>query len=282
MGDILGGAGALLSGAASIAGAITSKDARRSAERAQQQFLGRSVAFGEQGTALGFAQLDLGRQLANRQIELANALLEETQPFRRRLRASLGIESDPTVARIDVAPAPVKFAVTPAERDTLESQFRNARESVLAHAPVRGGALVRALVDLDTDRALAVTGLESEVARRNTVLENAAIDRDVAARTAAANLAAQIGFSAPGTAIPALSTAAGAFSPAAGGAVVNPALAATSGAAGAFGATAAAASAREQAAGASLGQLAAFGALASLKQQGRKKTADAQLGLLDF
>lgn len=47
----------------------------------------------------------------------------------------------------------------PFERDVLESQFGRAREGILAGAPIRGGQLASSLADLESQRALGVTGL---------------------------------------------------------------------------------------------------------------------------
>ena len=47
----------------------------------------------------------------------------------------------------------------PFERDVLESQFGRARENILAGSPARGGALNTSLANLESQRALGVTGL---------------------------------------------------------------------------------------------------------------------------
>lgn len=182
---------------------------------------------------------------------------------------------------------PTAFSMTPAERDTLEAQFRNARESTLASSPVRGGAMGRNLLDLEMGRANAVVGLESALARRNQELTNAAaltnfqaaLDTDRFNATDAINvrnmnfqsaladrsMAAQIGFGAPGVALPALANAGAAFSPSAAGAVFGPALSAQQNAAGMFGQQLASANQQASSAGQGLGSLAAAGKLASSK-----------------
>src|SRR3972149_1018168 len=47
----------------------------------------------------------------------------------------------------------------PFERDVLESQFGRARENILSGSPARGGALNTSLANLESQRALGVTGL---------------------------------------------------------------------------------------------------------------------------
>lgn len=277
-----------IAGGASIASGIQGKNASQQALALQQQGLNQANTLGNQSSVLGLAQLDLQRQLADRQISLANQVLGETQPFRNRI---LGTEAPTTSA---AAPLPTRtftstpFTATPAERDTLEAQFRNARENTLANSPVRGGGLGASLLNLEMGRAGAVTGLESDLSRRNQELTNATaltnfqsqLDTDRFNATDAINvrnmnfssaladrqMAGQIGFGAPGVALPALANAGAAFSPSAAGAVFGPALAANNATLGASSQNFAAGTAQSTGSGQALGSLAAAGKLASSKQ----------------
>ena len=55
-------------------------------------------------------------------------------------------------------------------RDVLEQQFGRAREATIASAPALGGRLADSLTDLEGQRALGVTGLESEASEREQAL----------------------------------------------------------------------------------------------------------------
>ncbi|HYE89535.1 MAG TPA: hypothetical protein VEA38_00890 [Terriglobales bacterium] len=367
IGSLIGGIGTATAAGAGIASSIQGKEAAERAARLQGRAIDQTTALGGQATALGLAQLDLQRQIAERQIEFANQYLSETQPFRdrilgtaatpvptlspltvggggtfagmpadvvRRLAAGGGIESLPSIEQQAVQAflagrpdagtggvtlptrtfSPTNFSVSPAERDAIEGQARVARQNALARG-VRGGELNANLLNIDMGRAGLVTGLESAVARRNQELANAAAltnfqaqleaDRfnatdainvrnmnfadQVAVRNANAanqlqtalfdrNLAAQVGFNAPGTAIPALSSAQAAFNPAAAGAIFNPAMAAQSNAAGVFGQNFASANQQAGGGGAALGSLAAAGKLANSKNRGSSGQSSQTLG----
>jgi hypothetical protein len=283
-GQVLGGVGSLAAGGAAIGSSLSGKSAAEQAMALQQQALAQQGSLGGQATALGMEQLNLQRQIANSQIDFANQLLASTEPFRSQATSFItgapsggGLrqkvyEMFPQMAGYDDSQipfwaqeqaraamasgtgdpmtlptrtfTPVRFGVTPAERDTLEAQFRNAREATISNSPVRGGALASQLLDLNMGRAGAVVGLESDVARRNQSLDNAAaltnfqnqIETDrfnvgnaIARDQLRTNLAAQIGFQAPGMSMAGLGSAAGAFSPSAAGAIFGPALQATQG-----------------------------------------------------
>ncbi|MBI3937144.1 MAG: hypothetical protein HY323_09220 [Betaproteobacteria bacterium] len=88
---------------------------------------------------------------------------------------------------------PSTLKVFAPERETLEAQFGRARENVIGTTPARGGLLTRMLGDLETERARAVTGLESDV------------------RKAAFPMAASLAFGAPLSALPGISAAGAQF-----------------------------------------------------------------------
>ena len=51
-------------------------------------------------------------------------------------------------------------------RDVLEQQFQRARENTLNAAPAQGGRLADSLTDLEGQRALGITGLESQASQQ--------------------------------------------------------------------------------------------------------------------
>lgn len=189
IGSLIGGIGSAASAAAGIASGIQGKNAAEEAARNQQQAVQALQSTGNQSSLLGLAQLDLSRQLADRQIEFANQYLAETQPFRDRALAS---PTTPAMSPVSINPltmdplstsgltlpnrtfSPVLYTQTPAERDAIEAQFRNARANTISNSPVRGGQLGSQLLDLEMGRANAVVGLESALARQNQALQNQA------------------------------------------------------------------------------------------------------------
>jgi hypothetical protein len=68
----------------------------------------------------------------------------------------------PTAVNLQDTYAPV--------RDTLERQFRNAREATIGEAGAQGGALAQSLTDLQGERALGVTSIEAQRAQEANAL----------------------------------------------------------------------------------------------------------------
>lgn len=122
------------------------------------------------------------RALIGQQTGTANNLLGETALTRRLVLAP--IESTLLGLR------PTQLPVFAPARDALEQQFTRARQNVIANAPVRGGQLNRSLVDLEGQRAQAVAGVESDLAK--TLYQTGA----------------QIGFQVPGVALGGMGSAA--------------------------------------------------------------------------
>jgi hypothetical protein len=329
-GQVLGGVGSLAAGGAAVGSSLSGKSSAEEAQRLQRQYLAQQGSLGGSATTLGLEQLDLSRQLADRQIDLANQILTATEPFRgyttdvltgtgagtggaalrqkvyqmfpqmagyddtqipfwaqEQARAAMGTGTGDPATLTPRTFTPVRFGVTPAERDALESQYRVARESTIANSPVRGGGLASQLLDLNQGRANAVVGLESDVARRNQSVDNAAaltnfqhqIDTDRFNASNAftkdqlrTNLAAQIGFQAPGVSLSGLGGAQGAYSPSTAASVYGPALAATSGGLGVSGQNFSIGNTQSAAGGQALGSLAAAGKLAGMKQGGKSST----------
>jgi len=132
-------------------------------------------------------------EFSRQQAEIAQKIFEETTGLRTGLIGSfeerLGLPSTQEGPLADAS----LFGPTAPERETLESQFTNARENILSRTPTRGGQLNETLADLETDRARAVTGL------------------DVAASREALALGQGVAFGAPAQAISGLGGAASQF-----------------------------------------------------------------------
>ena len=132
IGPILGGAGSLLGGAASVGSILSGKDIQK-----------------ENTAAL--------KQLLNLQTSSAEGILGQTAPLRALTAGNL--------AAVLAGGRTDNLRVFAPEREGIESQFTNARENLVAGG-VRGGQLNQSLANLETARAQTVGGLESDVRRR--------------------------------------------------------------------------------------------------------------------
>lgn len=132
-GTALTGAGSLLGGAASIASVIQGKEAQEASQRALDRIL-------------------------RTQTTSAEGILGQTSPLRAVTAGSL----------FDVLTGGrnANLRVFAPEREALESQFRQARENILATTPARGGQLNKLLADTEVARAQSIGGLESNVRQR--------------------------------------------------------------------------------------------------------------------
>ncbi len=133
-------------------------------------------------------QLDIGEL----QLRIAKELYGDTEPLRVSSEASLGQFANqgilPTPFLSDTrrsantygldqfleggeVPAAVNLDLSTAyKRDVLEQQFGRARENTLNAAPAQGGRLAGSLTDLEAQRALGVTGIESEAQNQEQAL----------------------------------------------------------------------------------------------------------------
>ena len=68
--------------------------------------------------------------------------------------------------RVLAGERPEQMRVFAPERETVEQQFRRARENIVATTPNRGGQLNQLLADTDRARAQTLGGLEADVRRR--------------------------------------------------------------------------------------------------------------------
>src|SRR5437867_516489 len=116
VGTIIGGTGALLGGAASVASTISGKEAQ---DRAQSQL----------------------QKILNTQTSSAEGILGQTSPLRSVTTANLlDVLTGGTNANLGFQ-APT--------REAVESQFRNARENIISSTPNQGGQLNKSLADLE-------------------------------------------------------------------------------------------------------------------------------------
>lgn len=132
-------------------------------------------------------------ELAELQAEIAGDLFAQTGPLRNLF---LGTESDPGLLLSFAQTGETPFALSPALtplREATEAQFGVARENILSSAGARGGQLTDALVNLESDRARAIGGLEAPF-RENLF-----------------NLASGAALGVPGQAISGLSSSANTF-----------------------------------------------------------------------
>lgn len=108
-----------------------------------------------------------GRQAnepAQIQAQLSQQLFQQSDPLRSFLLTGQGQPTGPLADLLTQTPSNVF------ERGVLESQFGRARENILAGAPARGGQLAASLADLESQRALGVTGLAQ--AQQQRQIEN--------------------------------------------------------------------------------------------------------------
>ena len=124
---------------------------------------------------------------AGTQAELARNLAEESDPLRSELLGqyenflTLGILPpayngsgeeantyglDEFLAGGEIPEALGFERNTAYNRDVLEQQFQRARENTLNAAPAQGGRLADSLTDLEGQRALGITGLESQASQQ--------------------------------------------------------------------------------------------------------------------
>lgn len=133
IGTIIGGAGALLGGGASVASTIAGKNAQDKAQ----------------------SQLD---NLLRTQTSSAEGILKQTSPLRGLTTANLlDVLTGGTNANLGFQ-APT--------REAVESQFKNARENIISTTPNQGGQLNKSLGDLEIARAQTVGGLESDTRKQ--------------------------------------------------------------------------------------------------------------------
>jgi hypothetical protein len=136
--------------------------------------------------------------------QMSEELFGQTRPLRTgttdKLLAHLRGEAVPDFQLFGQLPAGTQQRlqqVAVPEREILERQFRNARQSTIDSAGGRGGALTRSLADLEAQRAFGVTAHEANALNRQMQLELAQGD----VNRAAFGQALQTGFGAPSTAI---------------------------------------------------------------------------------
>jgi len=70
-----------------------------------------------------------------------------------------------TLNRVLAGERPENFRIFAPEREAVESQFRSARENIIASSPARGGQLNRLLAGTDIARAQTLGGMEADVRR---------------------------------------------------------------------------------------------------------------------
>lgn len=132
IGGIIGGAGSLLGGAASVANVINGKNAQGDATEAL-------------------------KKLTNLNTSTAEGILGQTAPLRAITAADL--------ASVLTGGRTGNLRVFAPERESLEQQFSRARDNLVAGGS-RGGVLTHSLNDLNIARAQSVSGLDADVRRR--------------------------------------------------------------------------------------------------------------------
>lgn len=100
-------------------------------------------------------------KVAQSEAEIARQLFEEAQPLRRQTNEEL-------LNFVAGGTLPVGLrtgfdAVRTSGREGIENQYRVARENILNTAPVRGGQLNDALINLETNRAGQVGTLDANL-----------------------------------------------------------------------------------------------------------------------
>lgn len=146
---------------------------------------GAGVGFGAGGGGKGGDSEDLQKQLlhlAQQQGAGAGNLLGETALLRKLVLA-------PMEATL-LGMRPTQLPIFAPARETLEKQFGTARTNILSQTPTRGGQLNEGLMNLETDRARSLAGLDADIAQSMF------------------QTGAQVGFGAPGVAFGGMSGAA--------------------------------------------------------------------------
>lgn len=133
IGPILGGVGSAAGGAASIYSIIQGKNAQEANQNALNKILNSSV-------------------------NSAEGIMGQTNPLRQITASSLfnvlSGNNDPNMR------------VFAPERESLEGQFSQARNSIISNTPNQGGQLNKSLSDLEVARAQSVAGLQSNVRQK--------------------------------------------------------------------------------------------------------------------
>lgn len=127
------------------------------------------------GGFLGLPQERRAERSANQQYNISRDLWNNTGGLRE------GVLGDLQSFLAGGSPSSLNF-MGPA-RDNLEDQFNVAKENIIGSTGARGGQLSKALIDLNTNRAKAVGGLDANL------------------RQALFNMASGIGFQTPQTAL---------------------------------------------------------------------------------
>src|SRR5688572_7656324 len=133
VGSIIGGAGALIGGASSVASTVAGKEAQERAQKSLEQVL-------------------------SMQTSSAEGILKQTSPLRSVTTANL----------LDVLTggSNPNLGFAAPTREAIESQFGRARENIIQTTPNQGGQLNRSLADLEIARAQSVGGLEADTRRK--------------------------------------------------------------------------------------------------------------------
>jgi len=98
------------------------------------------------------------RDLAGTQEQIAREMFGQT--------AGLRGGSVDTLQRVLAGERPENFRIFAPEREAVESQFRTARENIIASSPARGGQLNELLAGTDRARAQTLGGMEADIRRQ--------------------------------------------------------------------------------------------------------------------
>jgi len=103
-------------------------------------------------------------QAEKRQTDVARNIRDISQQL---YGETAGLRSGTTdvLNRVLAGERPEQFRIFAPEREAVESQFRNARESILASTPARGGQLNTLLANTDLARAGTLSQMDADIRR---------------------------------------------------------------------------------------------------------------------